>query len=229
MLTKMAGRCYPRDTLIALMKFCQKHQIHFISDEVYGCSVFDSNEPNTVPFTSALSIDPTGVIDRDLLHVTYAMSKDFGAAGLRLGALVTKNEQLKKSLIAVVRFHSPSGLSIAIGTAMLEDRKWCRSFIETSRQRIAEAYKFVIRRLREINIPYLAGGNAGFFVWIDLSTYLSPKTEGLSAQEREFELAQRLVDNGVFLHPGEEHSSALGWFRLVYTVERGIVEEGLRR
>ena len=211
------------------MKFCQKHQIHFVSDEVYGLSVFDSGEPDTVPFTSALSIGPTGIIDRNLVHVTYAMSKDFGAAGLRLGALITKNEQLKKALLAVVRFHSPSGVSIAIGTAMLEDREWCRSFISMSRQRIAEAYKFVTGRFREIGVHYLTGANAGFFVWIDLSPYLPLESEGLSQKEREFALAQRLVDAGVFLHPGEEHSLKPGWFRFVYTMERRTVEEGLRR
>ena len=211
------------------MKFCQKHQIHLISDEVYGCSIFDSGEEDVVPFTSALSIDAVGIIDRNLLHVTYAMSKDFGAAGLRLGALITRNEELMKALVAVVRFHSPSGVSIAIGTAMLEDREWCRSFITTSRQRIAEAYKFVTGRLRDMGVPYLRGGNAGFFVWIDLSAYLPPERDGLLQQEREFALAQRFVDVGVFLHPGEEHSLVPGWFRMVYTMERSIVDEGLKR
>jgi 1-aminocyclopropane-1-carboxylate synthase len=211
------------------MKFCQEHQIHLISDEVYGCSVFESGEQAVVPFTSALSINTAGIIDRNLLHVTYAMSKDFGAAGLRLGALITRNEELKKALLAVVRFHSPSGVSIAIGTAMLEDREWCRSFIATSQQRIAEAYKFVTGKLRNMGVPYLRGGNAGFFVWIDLSAYLPSESEGLPQQEREFALAQRFVDAGVFLHPGEEHSLVPGWFRMVYTMERGIVDEGLRR
>ncbi|KAF2795794.1 PLP-dependent transferase [Melanomma pulvis-pyrius CBS 109.77] len=162
------GRCYPKDTLIALMKFCEKHQIHFISDEVYGVSVFVSGEPDVVPSTSDLATDLTGIIDRNLLHVTYAMTKDFGADGLRLGALITRNEQLKKAFLAVVR---------------------CR--------RTAVASKFVTGRLREMGVPYLT--------------------------ERE------LVDAGVFLHPVEEHSLVLGRFRLVYIVERSIVDEWLRR
>ncbi|KAF2262072.1 putative aspartate aminotransferase [Lojkania enalia] len=224
------GRCYPKPTLIALMKFCQKHQIHFISDEVYGLSVFDTDEPNAIPFTSALSIDPSGILDQNLLHVTYALSKDFGAPGLRLGALITKNEQLKKSLLGIIRFHSPSGASIAIATAMLTDGEWCRSFLSKSRQCIADAYKFTTSRLRRMGVRYLEGGNAGFFVYIDLSSYLPLESEGLSDREREFKLAQELVDAGIFLHPGEEHGLKLGWFRMVYTaVERQVLEEGLRR
>jgi len=35
-------------------------------------------------------------------------------------------------------------------------------------------------------------------------------------KESDFKLAQQLVDHGMFLHPGEEHSEEPGWFRLVF-------------
>lgn len=70
--------------------------------------------------------------------------------------------------------------------------------------------------------------NAGFFVYIDLSPYL-PADGGLSPRNREFALAQRLVDAGVFLHPGEEHSRDIGWFRLVFSQEEDTLKEGLNR
>ncbi|KAF2736921.1 PLP-dependent transferase [Polyplosphaeria fusca] len=222
------GRGYPKATLVALMKFCQTHQIHFISDEIYGLSVFESGESETNSFTSALSIDPAGIIDPDLVHVEYGLAKDFAAPGLRLGALVTKNRQLQKSLTAVIRFHSPSGVSVAVATAMLEDRQWCRWFIEQMRDRLAHAYKFATRKLRELGIRYLAGANAGMFLWIDLSPYL-PQSDEISNAEREQALAQRFIDNGVFLQPGEEHALTPGWFRLVYTCKREVLEEGLSR
>jgi hypothetical protein len=69
--------------------------------------------------------------------------------------------------------------------------------------------------------------NAGFFVYIDLSPYL-PSAD-LSPREREFVLAQRLLDAGVFLHPGEEHSSDVGWFRLVFSDNEVTLKEGLKR
>lgn len=212
------------------MSLCQKHQIHFISDEVYALSVFETGEPNTVLFTSVLSINPTGLIDPNLVHVTYALSKDFGSPGLRIGALITKNKDLKNSLIATVRFHSTAGPSIAIATAMLEDREWTRSFLTTSRHRLSQTYKHVTSRLRELGVQYLTGGNAGFFVWVNLSPYLPPPNEGLSDKEREQALAQKFLDSGVFLHPGEEHSLSPGWFRVVYSaVDRNVLDEGLRR
>lgn len=58
------------------MKFCQRHKIHLISDEIYALSVWQNPEaPNAVTFTSILSIDPTGIIDPGFIHVLWGMSK----------------------------------------------------------------------------------------------------------------------------------------------------------
>jgi aspartate/methionine/tyrosine aminotransferase len=208
------------------MKFSQKHQIHLISDEIFGCSVLDSGEPDTVPFTSLLSIDTTDLIDPNLCHVIYAMSKDFGAAGLRLGAIITRNKSLKQAFDVQAQFHDPSGPSLVLATAMLQDREWCRRFLEISQDRLAAAFRHVTNGLKQMGVEYLPGSNAGFFLWVDLSPYLP---NGGTRQEREFQLAQKLVDKNIFLHPGEEHSMDAGWFRLVYTTSPEVVTEGLKR
>ncbi|KAH7359711.1 pyridoxal phosphate-dependent transferase [Pyrenochaeta sp. MPI-SDFR-AT-0127] len=227
------GRCYPRSTLLALMHFCARHTIHLISDEIYALSVFPTPlSPSAVPFTSLLSLDPTGIIDANLVHVTYGLSKDFGAAGLKVGALISRNEALKKAVHAVLRFHGVSGPSVAVATAMLEDRDWVRGFIALSRQRIADAYLYFTTRLAEIGIRYYEGGNAGFFLWIDMSPFLplgAPGAAALTDAQKEIGLAERLLRSGLVLQPGEEHGVAVGWFRVVFTMERGVVEEGLRR
>ncbi|GJN69272.1 hypothetical protein PLICBS_003320 [Purpureocillium lilacinum] len=221
------GKCYPRETLIALMKFCQKKQIHLISDEIYACSIFDSGESDAVPFTSALAIDPAGIIDTERLHVTYGFSKDFGSAGLRIGAIITRSKAVESAITGVMRFHNPAGPSLAIGAAMLEDRKWCREFVESSRTKLAAAYKHATQGLRDVGIDYLPGSNAGFFVWIDLSRHLPEDLDG--EPNSEFALAKKLREAGVFLHPREEHSLKPGWFRMVYTQSPDIVTEGIRR
>lgn len=54
------------------MRFCQKHHIHFISDEVYAMSIYKTpDNANAVPFTSALAIDTTDLIDANLVHILY--------------------------------------------------------------------------------------------------------------------------------------------------------------
>jgi 1-aminocyclopropane-1-carboxylate synthase len=222
------GRCYPLATLLAILHFCARHSLHLISDEIYALSIFPTTS-TVVPFTSVLSIDTTDIIDSNLVHVTYGLSKDFGSAGLKIGVLITRNEDLKKAVHAVVRFHGTSGPSVAIATAMLEDRVWCRQFVKIARERIAEAYTFAISRLDAMGVEYFKGNNAGFFFWIDLSAYLPPEGKGKSIFERECMLAQKFVDGGIFLQPGEEHAVRPGWFRVVYTMDRGMVEIGLQR
>ncbi|EFY95481.1 1-aminocyclopropane-1-carboxylate synthase [Metarhizium robertsii] len=221
------GKCYPRNTLVALMKFCQRHNIHLISDEIYACSTFDSGEPSATEFTSILAIDPEGLIDTERLHVTYGFSKDFGSAGLRIGAIITRSKAVEAAIRGVIRFHNPAGPSLAIGAAMLEDRKWCREFVELNRVKLKEAYGVATSGLKDIGVQYLAGSNAGFFLWIDLSPYLPTDLDG--EPNAEFALAKKLMANGVFLHPREEHSLKPGWFRMVYTQDPDIVKEGIKR
>ncbi|KAI6782555.1 1-aminocyclopropane-1-carboxylate synthase-like protein-like protein [Emericellopsis cladophorae] len=218
------GKCYPRKTLVEIMKFCNQNRLHLFSDEIYACSVFDSGEPTAVPFTSVLSLDTDQYIDPCLLHVTWGLSKDFGAAGLRIGALISRSPSVIKAVESVARFHNAAAPSLSIGAAMLSDREWCRSFVDSSRHKLAAAYRHVTRGLDQMGIEYLRGTNAGFFVWINLSPYLSEK-------ERfpEFALATQLQRCGVFLHPKEEHSLEAGWFRLVYVQDSETMTEGLKR
>ena len=211
------------------MKFCQSHRIHLISDEIYGLAVFDSTEPGSLPFTSVLSIDSAGLIDPGLLHVIYGMAKAYGSPGLRLGALVTRSKPMLKALRSIVRFHNTSGISIAVATAMLEDKEWCRAFIATMRHRLAEAHRLATNGLREIGVTYMLGSNAALYVWIDLSPYLPPESLGLSHEDREIALGDKLLAGGILLQPLEEHAMRPGWFRLVYTDKPEIIQEGIRR
>ncbi|KAL0943268.1 1-aminocyclopropane-1-carboxylate synthase [Colletotrichum truncatum] len=220
------GRCYPRETLVRIMQFCGKHGLHLISDEVYGLSVFSESLPG---FTSVLSIDPEGIIDADLVHAEYGLAKDFAASGLRLGALISRNKDLHDAFSSVVRFHSPAGPSVAIATAIFEDRAWHDEFIALSRKTIAAAYELVTGKLRELGVKYHEA-NAGLFVYVDLSPWLPTESAGYgSDQEREFALAEKILEKGLFLHPGEEHCLAPGRFRMVYTQPPEVVSEGLKR
>lgn len=73
---RLPGRCYTPEVLKVYMQFCQKHNLHLISDEVYALSVWKNPEaPGAPDFTSALAINPNGLIDRDMLHVLCGMGK----------------------------------------------------------------------------------------------------------------------------------------------------------
>ncbi|KAL4750165.1 hypothetical protein BDW72DRAFT_176496 [Aspergillus terricola var. indicus] len=218
------GRCYPPETLVEIMKFCNRHMLHLISDEIYALCVFDSGNPEAVPFTSILSLATPELIDPNLVHVLYGFSKDFASGGLHLGFIISQNFELRRACSAMLRFHSSSSAAETIGTAILQDEDFVSRFVEKSRRDLAHSYRIATSILDQDGINYVKGGNAGFLLYIDLSPYLSQQN-----QEHEFALAQRLLDNGLFLHPGEEHSKEPGWFRVVFSHDEHVLREGLRR
>jgi xeroderma pigmentosum group C-complementing protein len=85
---------------VALLQFCQKYQIHLISDEVYALSVYEEDN-STDGFVSVLSIEPANIgVNPALIHVLYGMSKDFAAAGLRLGCLISQNQRFLQAALS---------------------------------------------------------------------------------------------------------------------------------
>ena len=80
------GRCYSTKVLEQCMRFCQKHDLHLVSDEVFGLSVFDSPDlPESPEFTSIMSLDPKTLgVDSQRIHLIWSLSKDFAASGVRL-------------------------------------------------------------------------------------------------------------------------------------------------
>ncbi|KAF2259380.1 1-aminocyclopropane-1-carboxylate synthase 1 [Lojkania enalia] len=218
------GRCYSRKSLKGIMRFCSKHNIHLISDEVYAMSVYysDGRHPG---FTSVLSIDPSGIIDHSLVHVLYGMSKDFAAAGLRLGCLVSKNAELTKAVRSLARFHCASPLADAIATTILEDKAFHIPFLQKSRKALFEHQIIATDALNRAGIPFSARPNAGFFLWIDLSNCLRG-----NGWEAEMHMQQELFKVGLEMSTGlAYHNERPGWFRFIFSVNRDMLKEGLRR
>ena len=74
-LTKQ-GRCYPRNVLVEFLKLCQRYQIHLISDEIYALSMWENKDyPEAIPFTSILQVSSPDIIDPNLVHVLWGVSK----------------------------------------------------------------------------------------------------------------------------------------------------------
>jgi 1-aminocyclopropane-1-carboxylate synthase len=218
------GQCYTREALEALLHFCNEYKIHLVSDEIYAYSVYETG--SSLPgFTSVLSINTTGIIDSSYVHVLYGMSKDFAAAGLRLGCLISRNEELTKAARSLARFHWTSPLTDAIASTMLEDEEWHTQFLAESARSLGEHRRIATQALDEAGIPYNRSANAGFFLWIDLSACLPSPT-----WQAEDELKQKLYDHGVEMAAGRAyHDELVGKFRFIFSVDSDTLLEGLRR
>ena len=229
------ARCYTKEVLIEYMRFCQRHEIHLISDEIYAMSVFTSkNCPDAVPFTSVLEIDMgADIIDRNLVHVVHGASKDFCANGLRIGTLVSYSIQVIKAVAMVDMFSTASSVAQNFWLKILTTPSFLDRFLTLNAQRLGEAYDRCASALEHHKIPYIKGGNAGFFIWLDLTSFLPSKAElGAIATEmdREHALTRRLLDAGVYLATGEAFcSESPGWYRITFTVPSSMLDMGLER
>ncbi|KAF4434111.1 ACC synthase [Fusarium acutatum] len=225
------GRCYSKDALVELMRFCQRHQLHLISDEVYALSTWKNDESQAPPFTSCLSIDPTGIIDPSLITVVWGVSKDFGSNGLRLGSIISQNNpSLHSALVPGALYSMSSSLADHVFANIFEDDAWVENYLAENKTKLKEHYKLITTWAREHDIRYERGANAGFFLWANLGEAYCrnhPEQDPLHAEEQVME---RLLERKVFIAPGASFGAeANGWFRLVFSVDKVTLMEGLAR
>ncbi|ROV87603.1 hypothetical protein VSDG_09606 [Cytospora chrysosperma] len=137
------GRCYPKETLQEIARFCGHHGLHLVSDEIFAQSVYETPLVDATPFTSILSLDLIGCIDRHLVHVAYGMSKDFCANGFRLAALHSRNEGLLVAVTSICVFSWAPYITQDIWAGILEDREFSVTFAARNRQLLREHYSIM--------------------------------------------------------------------------------------
>ncbi|KAI9878492.1 MAG: hypothetical protein M1830_000724 [Pleopsidium flavum] len=240
------GRCYSRHTLQALLDFCGRHNLHYISDEVYALSLHSrKSRGNKSPnFVSALSL--TG--RRDLVHVIYSLSKDFGCSGIRLltdtvflavapavapgvppavppaafmGAVITQQNDPIRLSIALSTHSQVSSFAGLLATCCILDEKETILFVQKNSRRLKRAYKMIQKFLIDRRIPFLPA-EAGMFVFARFCSSDEPSSE------QDFQ--QQMKKHGVVLASGTSyHMNQPGWFRISYALPPSVVAEGLLR
>ncbi|KAI1771506.1 acc synthase [Hypoxylon cercidicola] len=224
------GQCYPRETLIGLMRFCAAKGIHLISDEIYALSVYKRRDGPSEEFTSVRAIDPTGIIDPSQVHVLYGMSKDFSGAGMRLGCVVSQNADFTKAARAQCRFNSPSQFSMDLAAKLLEDQDYVAKFLEKSQSLLSQARSLAEDLLTEAGIQFHQKGNAGFFMWLDLMPYLPLNETNGDGWAAERLLSQRFAEAGVIMSAGGPYKApSPGRFRFVFCIKEDAMREGVKR
>ena len=155
------------------------------------------------------------ILNNDLrtdVHFLWALSKDFGGSGLRVGIVYSQNEIFIEGLATVNIFSCVSGPIQYMISEILTDDQFIDSFLEESRNRLVYSYQICAAKLEEMVVPYVHA-EAGMFVYIDLSSLLPEKT---------FEGEERLSDvmfkyARVVLTPGEsQRDKKPGMFRICY-------------
>ncbi len=198
------GRVYTHAEIDEVLTWAEGHGLHVVFDEIYALSVFGD-----APFTSVASLR-SALGDRT--HIVWAFSKDFGASGLRCGALVSENADVIRAVDAVAYWGCVAGHTQWMLGELIEDDAWVDGYLAELRRRLGDAYARVSAALDAQGIPHVAAG-AGIFVLCDVRSWMDDLT--WEAEER---LWRRFLEVGnINLTPGAAcHIAEPGFLRLCY-------------
>jgi len=169
------------------------------------------------------------VLNNDLgtdVHMLWAVSKDMGASGLRVGLVYSQNEIFMEGLATVNMFSSVSGPIQYLVAELLTDDQFVDSFLVESRNRLLYSYHICTAKLEEMVVPYIPA-EAGMFVYIDLSSLLPEKTF-----QGEEKLGNLIFDYArIVMTPGEsQRDNRPGMFRICYAwVSVEVLEIAMER
>lgn len=242
------GRCYPSDVIIAYGKFCEKHNLHLFSDEIYAFSVYAPKDHSSIPqpgFTSALSFNwrEDHGVDPARIHVVYGMSKDFNSSGFRMAVLISPyNADLLLSVKTTSPFMMTSTPANLLWSSLLTDKDWRESFLKENKKRLGEAYDFMAAWLDQHGVQHLPA-YAGLFILANFAPFLVESAAnrplldamGVKPDASMLEREEALILYGVrkfkipFASGSAFHMPEAGWMRITFSVERNRCEVGLRR
>jgi 1-aminocyclopropane-1-carboxylate synthase 1/2/6 len=203
------GTTMDRGTLAMLATFATEHSVHLVCDEIYAGSVFA--KPEFVSVAEVIERDVPGC-NRDLIHIAYSLSKDFGLPGFRVGIIYSYNDAVVACARKMSSFGLVSSQTQYFLAKMLSDEEFMARFLEESARRLAARHERFTSGLREMGIGCLRG-NAGLFSWMDLRGMLRESTP-----EAELELWQVIIHKvKLNVSPGTSfHCDEPGWFRVCH-------------
>ncbi|AGA80755.1 aminotransferase class I/II-fold pyridoxal phosphate-dependent enzyme [Echinicola vietnamensis] len=210
------GAVYSDKQLTLIADWCIDHRIHLVVNEIYGCSLIDTNHPAIAgDYPAQVSFRSFGNImaayKSPYLHLWYSFSKDFGISGFRVGLVHSYNEAFLNAYANANLTHSVSNYTQWILQCLLEDHDFIADYLRQYQKELTACYVMVVELLKKHQIPYVPS-RGSLFVWIDLSDWLEENTDiGQEALWLDIYHA-----TGVLLTPGEGFGHRQkGHFRLV--------------
>ncbi|MEY4934683.1 MAG: hypothetical protein RIS64_1042 [Bacteroidota bacterium] len=225
------GGIYRTELLEKIANWCISKEIHLVVNEIYGLSLINihhpeliNDYPQPIEFQSFVQI-----MERKkspYLHHWYALSKDFGISGFRVGMVYSHNELFIQAFQNLNLAHTISNHTQWLLQLLLEDTNFLESYIEHNQRALTESYIVVIQCLRNLKIPY-APAYGCLFVWMDLSEFLPAQTQ--AAEQTFWTTLYRAT--GILLTPGDGFGhTKRGQFRMVFPyISKADLEVAMER
>lgn len=133
------GYLYSRTEMNQIKNLVQKYDLFLFSDEVYREFIYTNS-----PYISACHL--VGIEDNVVL--IDSVSKRYSECGIRIGALITKNKELRKTLMKFCQARlSPPLLGQIVAEASINASE---DYLRTTYDEYVERRKFLIDRLNRI-------------------------------------------------------------------------------
>ena len=210
------GRCFTREELTALGRFCTERGIRILSDEIWSEIVYAPAH-----FTSMLSLDDDIAAN---VVVVHGFSKSFGLAGLRVGYIAMIDPDQRSLMLE--RSEHPSTVDgtstlsqIAAAAAYDHALPWLESFVAHLRDRRDQC----VAALRSIPGVEVHSPNATYVAFARI------QREGVSIEALT---AMLHTEHRVAVVPGSARwfgAGAEGHVRLCFATSEAILATGMQR
>jgi histidinol-phosphate aminotransferase len=174
------GTSIKKEDIVRIIKKAKENDALVFIDEAY------------YPFFNESSI---GLIDKfDNLIVSQTFSKAFGVANLRLGYLVSNQENIK-NLLKVISPYSVNGIAVKCAFAALDDYDYAKSYVKEINQNKIRLYN----ELRKLSIGYFES-DANFVL--------------INAGEKCKEYYEKLKQRGILVRDRSNDPLLKGYLRI---------------
>ena len=157
------GKPWSKQEIKTIYDICQRHHVHFISDEIHA----DIIEPDAV-FNSALSV-------ADDIIVCTSPSKIFNLAGLQSAMVFIKDQNIRQKAQEAFYHDDIGEPNYFVEPATIAAYIYGEQYVDELNAYIAKNKEYVNDYLRN-NLPHLkvVSGKATYLLWIDISHYQIP-------------------------------------------------------
>ncbi len=209
------GKLYDVEVLTQISEIALQHKIWVMSDEIWSDIIYDGKA-----YKSYASISEQAAMNS---FTVYGFSKTFGLAGLRIGAVLCKNESVMQDFIEQSNFNSTiEGVSTLsqIGASLALDKAWywAEEFIVHLQKNRDRAFQL----LNQSSILEAQKPDATYVIFPKIKNGFS--SDDFVKQAFEKGKVAIVPGSAKWFGPGAE-----GHIRICFSTSTDILEEGISR
>lgn len=210
-----SGVVYTRAELEDISKFCIKHDLWVISDEVYSCFVFQEEG-----FTSIASLPHM----KERTIIINAVSKSYSMTGWRIGYSAAP-KHISAAMLKL-QSHTTSNPTSVAQIAALAAINGPQDSIKEMRDTYLARRKVLVAGVRKLSGLHCLMPEGAFYVWVDASEWLGKTLCGTYIDSVNKLAEVLLAEGNIAVMPGTGFGSNKH-LRLSYAISLEEIEEGL--